>query len=74
MNTIIQQFKKKFPEIYPTVLANDSNAAYSVLRHYGIYCAQHFEEEKGKEILNTVDTMYQRNDLFNCNAIGVIAS
>ncbi len=69
MESIVQQFKKQLPEIFTPVLAEESYAAYSVLRHYGIYCTQHFQEENGKKILNTVDQMYQRNDLFNCNAI-----
>lgn len=69
MNTIIQQFKEQFPEIYPIVSTNDSYASYKVLHHFGLYCAQHFEEEKSKEILNTVNMVYQKKSLFTCNAI-----
>lgn len=69
MNAIDQQFKKQFPEIYPVDAANDRSATYSVLHHFGTYCAQHFEDEKALEILNSVNNFYQQGNLFNCNAI-----
>lgn len=69
MDTIIQQFKQKFPEIYPVEADNNRYHAYSVLHYFGTYCAHHFEDEKTKEILNTVNNIYQRRSLFNCNAI-----
>lgn len=55
MNTIIQQFKEKFPEIFPASSGNDRFATYTVLHHYGVYCAQHCEEDTSKEILNTLN-------------------
>jgi len=69
MNTIIQQFKEQFPEIFPAFSGNDRYETYAVLHHYGVYCALHFEEEKSKEILNTVNKAYQRKNIFICNAI-----
>jgi len=69
MNTIIQQFKEQFPEIFPTNSGNDKYATYAVLNHYGVYCAQHFEEDTSKEILNTINKVYQLKNLFTCNAI-----
>lgn len=69
MNAIIQQFKEQFPEIYPVDTANDRSATYKVLYHFGTYCAQNFEDEKTIEILNSVNNFYQRESLFNCNAI-----
>lgn len=69
MNAIIQQFKEQFPEIFPASTRNDKYATYAVLHHYGVYCAQHFEEEKSKEILNAINKLYQRKNLFTCNAI-----
>lgn len=69
MNTIIQQFKEQFPEIYPSTSGHDRYATYAVLHHFGVYCAQHFEEEISKEILNTVNMVYQEKSLFICNAI-----
>jgi hypothetical protein len=69
MNTIIQQFKEQFPDIFPANSGNDKYATYAVLHHYGVYCAQHFEEEKSKEILNTLNKVYQQKNLFACNAI-----
>ena len=69
MNTIIQQFKQQFPEIYPSALGNDRYVAYSVLNYFGSYCAQHFEEDKSKDILNTINKVYQQKSVFTCNAI-----
>ncbi len=69
MNTLIQQFKEQFPEIYPPVSVNDRYATYMVLHHFGSYCAQHFDGEKTKGILNTINKAYQRKSLFTCNAI-----
>lgn len=69
MSTIIQQFKEQFPEICPETLANDRYATYSVLHHFGAYCAQHFGEKKATEILDTVNGMYQRDILYIRNAI-----
>lgn len=69
MNSAIQQMKKLFPEIFPAALETDRFAPYKVLSHFGSYCAQHFEEEKAREILAAVNKIYQRNDLFACNAI-----
>ena len=69
MNTIIQQFKEQFPEIFPTSSENDKYEKYAILHHYGDYCAQHFEEEKSIEILNIINKIYQQKNLFICNAI-----
>ncbi len=69
MNTIIQQFKEQFPDIFPANSGNDKYATYAVLHHYGVYCAQHFEEDTSKEILNAINKVYQRKNLFSCNAI-----
>jgi hypothetical protein len=69
MNTIIQQFKEEFPEIFPTISENDRFATYTVLHHYGNYCVQHFEKEKSREILNTINKVYDQKNLFLCNAI-----
>lgn len=69
MNTIIQQLKEQFPEIYPQEPENGRYDKYKVLHFFGSYCAQHFEEEKTQEILHTVNRIYQRNSLFTGNAI-----
>ncbi len=69
MHTIVQQFKEQFPEIYPATSDNGRFTTYKVLHHFGSYCAQHFENEKAKEILNTINRVYQRKSLFTCNAI-----
>ena len=69
MNNIKQQFIIQFPEIYPVGLNNDHYATYTVLQHFGNYCANHFEDEMGKEILNSVSALYDQNNFFNCNAI-----
>jgi len=69
MKTILQQLKVTFPEVYPKILSNDRYAAYAVLHLFGEYCAQHFENDKTKEILNTINSLYQRKSHFVCNAI-----
>lgn len=69
MNTIIKQFKELYPEIFPDTVENDRYAPYAVLNHFGKYCAQHLEDEKCKEIMDIVNAVYQRENLFTCNAI-----
>lgn len=69
MNTIIQQLKEQFPEIYPQEPENGRYDKYKVLHFFGSYCAQHFEDEKTQEVLHTVNRIYQRKSLFTCNAI-----
>ncbi len=69
MNTIIQQFKEQFPEIYSEPLVKDKYATYSVLHHFGEYCAQHFEEDKAAKIIDAINKAYQKKNLFTCNAI-----
>lgn len=69
MNTIPKQFQDQFPEIYPETVSNSAYASYSVLNHFGDYCAQHFQEEKTREILHTINKVYESQSLFTCNAI-----
>lgn len=66
---MLQLFKEQFPEIFPVDSQNDKFAAYAVLHHFGDYCAHHFENDKSKAILNTVNKVYLRKNLFACNAI-----
>jgi len=69
MDNIIEQFKNQFPDIYPVVLTNDRYVTYSVLQHFGAFCAQNFAAQKSKDILNTIGALYTRDNLFNRNAI-----
>lgn len=69
MHTIIQELNEKFSGIFPATEAADRYAVYKALHDVGNYCAQHFEDEEALEILNTINRMYQRENLFTCNAI-----
>lgn len=69
MNTIIQQFKEHYPEIFPEISIKERCVPYSVLQHFGAYCAQNLEQEKSREILHTINNVYQQKKLFICNAI-----
>lgn len=69
MNTIIKQFEEQFPEIYPSVSRNDRYATYAILNHFGNYCGENFEIENAKEILITINKVYQQKSIYACNAI-----
>ena len=69
MNTILQQFKEQYPEIFPEISINERYIPYSVLQHFGAYCAQNLEKDKSREILLTINNVYQQKKLFICNAI-----
>lgn len=69
MNTIIQQFKEHYPEIFPEISIKERYVPYSVLQHFGAYCAQNLEHEKSRDILHTINNVYQQKKLFICNAI-----
>ncbi len=69
MNNITQIFKKQFPEIYPSAFDKDKYSNYLVLHHFGTFCAKNFKDGKTKEILITVNDMYNQKSLFTNNAI-----
>ena len=69
MNTIIQQLKEQFPEIFPKTMENNRYEAYKVLHHFGNYCVRNLEKEETQEILNAINKIYQRKNLFTSNAI-----
>ncbi|MBP6184756.1 MAG: hypothetical protein KA479_07420 [Saprospiraceae bacterium] len=69
MHTIIQELNEQFPGIFSATQSTDRYAVYKALHDIGNYCAQHFEEAETQEILNTINRMYLRENLFTCNAI-----
>ncbi len=50
-------------------LENDSCVAYSVLNHFGRYCAQHYQHQEAMEIMNMINLFYQSKNIFISNAI-----
>lgn len=69
MGTILQQLQAQFPEIFPETAPNNRYEIYSVLHHFGTYCSRHPNDNKTREILSTINKVYQRKNLFTCNAI-----
>jgi hypothetical protein len=69
MNIFVQQLKEQFTDLCATTSATDRYEAYSVFHQLGVFCAQHFGEERAKEILNTVDRIYQQDSLYIRNAV-----
>lgn len=70
--SVEQEFRRKFPEIYPLSLLikfPGELAEYRLLNYFGNFCAENFGSKKSEEILLTVNNLYQSENLFVKNAI-----
>lgn len=70
--SVEQEFRMKFPEIYPLSMLikfPGEWAEYRLLNYFGNYCAENFTTKKAEEILILIDYLYQSEDLFVRNAI-----
>jgi hypothetical protein len=65
--------KECIPEVYSyDIISKDTDKEledYKILHHLGLYCAKHFWEPGGNEILKTIDSIYKSRDLFIQNAV-----
>ncbi|OOG77636.1 hypothetical protein [Algoriphagus sp. A40] len=69
MENLIRQLQEGFPKAFPEYFEKDEYQIYRVLRYFGNRCAQYWESSETRQILSLITKVYQRENLFLCNAI-----
>lgn len=70
-SSISHQAKEHFPELFSQDSDNDDGdfSVYKRLYHLGVYCSENFQNDKGREVLKTVNMWYGTGNVFDNNAI-----